>query len=149
MECRSLGEEKGNYATNSSVRQIKQKVTGESKSHSKSSESAGGKVALSVLAGAGVGVLAGMLLAPEKGEVFRKKVSESASKLGSQATKLYSDSLDKVSSWTGKGVETAKSEDLGPEVVGKVKKSPYTDSEKWDDQENKNMINTAKKTPGV
>lgn len=99
MDVRSLGERDSNY-TNSSVRQMKQKDS--SKGRSKSSESGGGMIT-GLLAGAGVGVLAGMLLAPKTGKDFRKQVTDSATKLGTQANGLFNSSRDKVSSWTGKG----------------------------------------------
>jgi gas vesicle protein len=94
MDVRSLGEKESNY-TNSSVRNTK---------YDKSSEKSGngGKIAASLLAGAGVGVLAGMLLAPKTGKDMRRQVSDSASKLGTQATNLYNTSRDKVGSWTNK-----------------------------------------------
>lgn len=98
MDVRSLGERESNY-TNSSVRNTNQ----EKNSGVKSSNSGSGKIAASLLAGAGVGVLAGMLLAPKTGKDMRKQVTESANKLGTQANNLYNTSRDKVESWTGKG----------------------------------------------
>ncbi|TPE43770.1 hypothetical protein FJM65_12940 [Pontibacter mangrovi] len=108
-------------------------------------KSSGGKVVAGLLAGAAAGVVAGMMLAPDKGTVTRKKVSEQASKLGDQVNKGYASTKDKVSDWTNK----MKSSNSGSQAEGKTHKSPYTDSKKWDDQENKNMTGTARNTPGV
>ncbi|WP_347159803.1 YtxH domain-containing protein [Pontibacter chitinilyticus] len=141
MECRTLGEERGNFS-NSSIRQIKQKSTDFSrsgnghKSH-KQNDSGTGKLAVGLLAGAGVGVLAGMLLAPDKGKVLRQQVVDSATKVGDQVK-------EKVSSLTGK-----KDSSTSTSSVGTVHKSPYTDPNKWEDQEVKNMTDTAKNTPGL
>ena len=153
MECRSLGESRSNYTTNSSsaVRQMKQKDT----SHKGSS---GGGLAVGLIAGAAVGALAGVLLAPEKGTVTRRKVADSATKLGDQVSKGYSASKEKASSWTDKltkknGMTNAhvnEAPDLPvTESTGRVattaggtaQKSPYTDTNKRSDQEVKNMIN--------
>ncbi|MBB6610874.1 YtxH domain-containing protein [Pontibacter sp. Tf4] len=62
----------------------------------------GGKVIAGVLAGAGVGILAGILLAPEKGKDLRKQVANSASRIGDRVTKSFGSTKDKVSSWTNK-----------------------------------------------
>lgn len=143
MECRSLGEHKSNYSTHESVRQIKQKGTEHKTGKAKSSS--GGQVVAGLIAGAAAGVIAGMMLAPDKGTVMRKKVSSQASKLGEQVNKGYSSTKGKVSDWTSK-VKGDKSDN---QMQGKVQKSPYTDPNKWDDQENKNMTNTARNTPGL
>lgn len=142
MECRSLGENKSNYSTQESVRQIRQHDT--EHNMNKNKKSSGGSMALGLLAGAAAGALAGVLLAPDKGTVTRKKVSDQASKLGDQVNKGYSTTKDKVSDWTSK----VKSSKLGSQL-GVKQKSPYTDPGKWDDQENRNMTNTARNTPGV
>lgn len=157
MECRSLGESRSNYTTNSSssVRQMKQKDTSNKKS---SGASGAGGLAVGLIAGAAVGALAGVLLAPEKGTVTRKKVADSATKLGDQVTKGYSASKEKATSWTDKltkknGMTDAhvnKAPDLpatdstgrmATPAQGNVQKSPYTDTNKHSDQEVKNMIN--------
>lgn len=104
MDVRSLGERESNY-TNSSVRDKKHK-----KSFSeKGGKSGSGKIAATLLAGAGVGVLAGMLLAPKTGKDLRKQVTDSANKLGTQASSFYNTSREKVNSWTGKGSKEASS----------------------------------------
>lgn len=103
MDVRSLGERGSNY-TNSSVRNKNRKNALKSKSNKGSSMSSGGNgiIAAGLIAGAGVGVLAGMLLAPKTGKDLRKQVTDSANKLGSQATDLYNTGMEKVNSWTGK-----------------------------------------------
>lgn len=140
MECRSLGENKSNYSTVESVRQIRQQNAGGSTMKSKK-KSSGGQIVAGLAVGAAAGVIAGMLFAPEKGEHMRRKVSKQASKLGDQVNKGYSSTKDKVSSWTNKSASG--------NAQGIKKPSPYTDSSKWDSQENKNMTNTARNTPGV
>jgi hypothetical protein len=50
-----------------------------------------------------------------------------------------------VSDWTSK-IKTSKP---GSQASGTVKKSPYTDTGKWDDQENRNMTDTARNSPTV
>ncbi|WP_266202800.1 YtxH domain-containing protein [Pontibacter kalidii] len=145
MECRSLGENKSNYSTHESVRQIRQHGIEHKAYKGKSSSGGGGALALGLLAGAAAGALAGVLLAPDKGTVMRRKVTDQASKLGSQVNKGYSSTRGKVSDWTSK-IKTGKSDS---QASGNVKKSPYTDPGKWDDQENRNMTDTARNSPTV
>lgn len=140
MECRSLGENKSTYNTNSSVRQMKQKDTS-----SRSKSSGGGKLAVGLIAGAAAGAIAGVLLAPEKGKVTRKKVADSASKLGDQVNKGYSATKSKVETWTGKKKETY----VNPNLSKNKQPSPYTDQNKWEDKELNDMVNDARKTPGL
>lgn len=148
MECRSLGENKSNYNNTSSVRQIRQHDTEPKR---KTSGSNSGKLAVGLLAGAAAGAIAGILLAPDKGTSTRKKVSDQASKLGGQVSKGYSSTKDKVSDWTGKlkSNKTDAHVNEAPDLPLTKRKSPYTDENKWDDQEVKNMTNTARNTPGV
>ena len=130
MDPRSLGESKTNY-TNSNVRQSSQSdwpvadhgSSPRDKTNYEHSERdalgyrvspkssakttmhkgvSGGRIAVGVLAGAGVGMLAGILLAPEKGKDLRKQVANSASRLGGKVTKSFNSTKEKVSSWTGK-----------------------------------------------
>ena len=115
MECRTLGESKGNF-TNSSVRQMKQRETPAHMEHESNSTT---KLAVGLLAGAGVGVLAGMLLAPEKGKDARKKVAESASKFGSQMSSSFSSTKEKLNSWTAARQDKTR-----------VHQSPYNDLNK-------------------
>ncbi|WP_299819304.1 YtxH domain-containing protein [uncultured Pontibacter sp.] len=152
MECRSLGEERSTFATNSSVRQMKQNDTTGKKMKSKKSSSGNGAVALGLLAGAAAGALAGVLLAPDKGTTTRKKVADSASKLGDQVSKGYTSTKSKVDSWTGKKKEPYINPNLSKNQqaqTGNVQSSPYTDKAKWDDDEVNRMINDSRKTPGL
>lgn len=161
MECRSLGESRSNYTTNSasSVRQMKQKDTSNKKG------SGGGGLAVGLLAGAAVGAIAGVLLAPEKGAVTRKKVADSATKLGDQVSKGYSAGKEKAGALTDKisnksGMTNAhvnKAPDLpatestgrmATTAGGTVHKSPYTDTDKHSDQDVKNMINDPRNPSG-
>ena len=75
-----------------------------------------GKILLAVLAGAGAGIIAGILLAPEKGTATRENWKGAASKysgqLGEQATKLGSDLEAKFKEYAG------KLEDLGVTLPG-------------------------------
>lgn len=70
-----------------------------------------GKILLAALAGAGAGIIAGMLLAPDKGTATRENWKGMASKysgsLGEQASKLGSDLEAKFKEYAG------KLEDLG------------------------------------
>jgi gas vesicle protein len=77
--------------------------TGKSVSHtSKRKGVSGGQVVAGVLAGASVGVLAGILLAPEKGKDLRKQVRNSATTLSNKVSKSFSNTKGKVTSWTSK-----------------------------------------------
>ncbi|MCC9138063.1 YtxH domain-containing protein [Pontibacter silvestris] len=145
LECRSLGEDKGNYTT-SSVKQIRQKDTSAAKAerNDSSNGSGAGKLAAGLIAGAGVGILAGILLAPEKGKDVRKRVTESASKITDQLTKGYNAGMEKANSLMGK-----KDGNKSEETRGKVQKSPYTDTNKHDDARVDAMIEDAGKQPGV
>lgn len=91
----------------------------------------GGKIAAGVIAGASVGVLAGILLAPEKGRDLRKQVKNSASRLGDKVTKSFNSTKDKVTSWTSKSNSSH----------GYVQPSPYTDPTKHSHAEVNSMIN--------
>ena len=75
-----------------------------------------GKVLLAALAGAGAGIIAGMLLAPDKGTATRENWKGAASKysgqLGEQASKLGSDLEAKFKEYAG------KLEDLGVALPG-------------------------------
>ncbi|MHA6247083.1 YtxH domain-containing protein [Pontibacter sp. CAU 1760] len=123
-------------------------------------------MAIGLVAGAAVGALAGVLLAPDKGNVTRKKVADSATKLGDKVNKSYASGKEKASAWTDKLTKkdgttnayvnkapnlsaTDSSGKPATTAAGTWKKSPYTDPDKWDDQEVKNMTNTARNTPGV
>lgn len=124
MDVRSLGEKESNY-TNSSVRQMKQKNTKDDKGSGNNS----GVIAAGLLAGAGVGVLAGMLLAPKTGKDLRKQVTDSANKLSTQASGLYNTSREKVTSWTGKARRSSSSS------YGKSKSDTTTNTNSAPDRE--------------
>jgi gas vesicle protein len=122
MENTSLGESKGTYSnTNSSIRQMKEKragseteqdikrdrmgyrIQGEGTSGSSmagKNDGGAAKVAVGLLAGAGVGVLAGILLAPSKGQVTRRKVSDSAAWVGRGITDVVNSGRQRVGTWT-------------------------------------------------
>lgn len=135
IESRSLGENKGNYNTNASIRQMRQSELPYESTHNtgsnygttsnyRSSEGdalgynthrssgtdryssnkgvSAGKIVAGVLAGASVGVLAGILLAPEKGRDLRKQVKNSATRWGGKVTEGFNSTKDKVSSWSNK-----------------------------------------------
>lgn len=74
-------------------------------------ENNSGKILLAALAGAGAGIIAGMLLAPDKGTATRENWKGMAAKysgsLGEQATKLGTDLEAKFKEYAG------KLEDLG------------------------------------
>lgn len=122
MECRSLGESKTNY-TNANIRQMRQtdtpvtsygsltqpKSTYQTHTTKEQKGISGGKIAAGVIAGASVGVLAGILLAPEKGKDLRKQVANSASRIGYKVSKSFNSTKDKVSNWTSKGNTTTGS----------------------------------------
>ena len=75
-----------------------------------------GKILLAALAGAGAGIIAGMLLAPDKGSATRENWKGIATKysgqLGEQATKLGSDLETKFKEYAG------KLEDMGVTLPG-------------------------------
>ncbi|MHC2993068.1 hypothetical protein OB13_16340 [Pontibacter sp. HJ8] len=114
LDYSSLGEAKSNYSsnkgnysstkgmdssTNSSVRQIKDKLTS---TGSRQESGSAGTIALGLLAGAGMGVLAGILIAPDKGKTTRRRVADSASWVGRGITEAFG-SKSKMGSWVGKG----------------------------------------------
>ncbi|WP_242927742.1 YtxH domain-containing protein [Pontibacter vulgaris] len=88
------GYRKESGSTYSSVGQVTQgrKAVG---------DSGAGKVAIGLLAGAGVGVLAGILLAPDKGRITRRRVADSAAWVGRGITDVVTSGKEKVGSWTG------------------------------------------------
>ncbi|QCR24608.1 YtxH domain-containing protein [Pontibacter sp. SGAir0037] len=65
-----------------------------------------GTLVASVLAGAGVGALAAVLLAPEKGKVLRTQIANSAGEAGDlvtqQMTKVMDTCKSTMNTWTGK-----------------------------------------------
>jgi len=75
-----------------------------------------GKILLAALAGAGAGIIAGMLLAPDKGSATRENWKGAATRysgqLGEQASKIGSDLEAKFKEYAG------KLEDLGVTLPG-------------------------------
>ena len=90
-----------------------------------------GKILLAALAGAGAGIIAGMLLAPDKGAATRENWKGVASKysgqLGEQASKLGTDLEAKFKEYAG------KLEDLGLTGAGSSLKIKGN----WDDVKGK------------
>lgn len=90
-----------------------------------------GKILLAALAGAGAGIIAGMLLAPDKGTATRENWKGVASKysgqLGEQANKLGVDLEAKFKEYAG------KLEDLGVTLPGASLKMKGN----WDDAKGK------------
>jgi gas vesicle protein len=67
-----------------------------------------GKVILSLLAGATIGAVAGLLLAPETGDETRSGLKKSASKFGKDLDKLFKDGLSRFNSLTDQSKGSAK-----------------------------------------
>lgn len=90
-----------------------------------------GKILLAVLAGAGAGIIAGMLLAPDKGSATRESWKGVASKysgqLGEQASKLSADLETKFKGYV------EKLEDMGITGAGSSLKMKGN----WDDAKGK------------
>lgn len=59
-----------------------------------------GKVILSLLAGATVGAVAGLLLAPETGDETRSGLKKSASRFGDDLSKLFKQGKERLASLT-------------------------------------------------
>ncbi len=104
-----MGESKGTYSntrgassyssssssTNSSVRKMKDKLMGSSPMRMSGSTAS---VAMGLLAGAGVGVLAGILMAPDKGTTTRRRVADSASWVGRGITEALGSNKKRMGS---------------------------------------------------
>ena len=69
-----------------------------------------GKVIFSLIAGATAGIVAGLLLAPETGDDARSNLRRSASKWGSDLSKLLKDTLAKT-----QGAAATAAESPGPD----------------------------------
>lgn len=110
LDYRSLGESKGTFssasksshnATNSSIREKKEEKKHRRDKSSMASSGATG-IAMGILAGAGVGVLAGILMAPDKGSTTRRRLSDSAAWVGRGITETLHNSKGKMNSWIGR-----------------------------------------------
>ncbi|MBX0332799.1 YtxH domain-containing protein [Pontibacter sp. HSC-14F20] len=109
-----VGKESGGNKTHSSVRepmhqpQMQQRTVyssgnrkaSSSDSHGESSGTLG--VAMGLLAGAGVGVLAGILMAPDSGRITRRRLSDSAAWVGRGINEKLGVGKTKIDSWVGK-----------------------------------------------
>lgn len=67
-----------------------------------------GKVIFSLLAGATIGAVAGLLLAPETGDETRSGLKKSANKLGKDLDKLFKDGLSRFNSLTSQSATSPK-----------------------------------------
>ncbi len=65
------------------------------------------KVLLSILSAAAAGVVAGLLLAPEKGTDLRKKVGKTAGDWASHLTDLFANAKGEIDDVKGKAGEAA------------------------------------------
>lgn len=101
--------------TNSSIRGRNRKpISGSSSARSSKNRSSqkgssgASTVAFGLLAGAGVGVLAGILMAPDSGKTTRRRLSDSAAWVGRGITEKFQNSKGKVDSWIGKAEDNMK-----------------------------------------
>jgi gas vesicle protein len=127
LDYSSLGESKGTYSntskaqqgyaapretgytTNSSIREMKKgPQTDWSSSYSSNKGSGATGIAMGLLAGAGVGVLAAILMAPDKGRTTRRRLSDSAAWVGRGITEKFQNNKGKIDSWIGKAEDTIK-----------------------------------------
>lgn len=108
-----VGREVSGNVTHSSVREQQsqrsmQKGTSTRRySSSSASESSGTLgVAMGLLAGASVGVLAGILMAPDSGRITRRRLSDSAAWVGRGINEKLQGGKGKGNTWIGKAEET-------------------------------------------
>ena len=115
-----VGKESSEGATHSSVREPKHQPQAQQRtvyssgsrkatsagSHSESSGALG--VAMGLLAGAGVGVLAGILMAPDSGRITRRRLSDSAAWVGRGINEKLGTGKVKTESWISKAEEGLK-----------------------------------------
>jgi gas vesicle protein len=87
-----------------------------------------GKVLLSLIAGVAAGALLGILFAPEKGSVTRKKISKKAEKYGDELKEKFNEFVDDISE---------KFEEVKEEV------SDFTDQKKTKSESTKKDVKTA------
>lgn len=76
------------------------------------------KTVLGFVAGAAVGALAGILLAPDKGSNTRKKISGKAEDISDSLKSSFDDFIDKLKAAYSKGKDEA--DDLGDIAIEKV-----------------------------
>ncbi len=109
-----VGRETSGNVTHSSVREPKHQPnmqqrtayssgsrrSSSSSSHEESSGTLG--VAMGLLAGASVGVLAGILMAPDSGRITRRRLSDSAAWVGRGINEKLGAGKTKIDSWVGK-----------------------------------------------
>ena len=67
-----------------------------------------GKVIAGFLIGAAVGAVAGLLLAPEKGSVTRKKIADKASETGNSVKETLSEKLDDLKEFVASKLDKVK-----------------------------------------
>jgi gas vesicle protein len=103
-----VGRETSGNVTHSSVRETKQSPvqqrtvysSGGSRTSTAHEESGGTLgVAMGLLAGASVGVLAGILMAPDSGRITRRRLSDSAAWVGRGINEKFSFGKGKVDTW--------------------------------------------------
>lgn len=87
-----------------------------------------GKVLLGLIAGVAAGALLGILFAPEKGSVTRKKISKKAEKYGDDLKEKFNEFVDDIS---------AKFEEVKEEV------SDFAEQEKSRSESTKKDVKTA------
>lgn len=68
-----------------------------------------GKIIAGFLVGAAVGAIAGILLAPDKGSVTRKKISDKASEAGGAVKDKLSDKLEDLKEYVASKLDKVKS----------------------------------------
>jgi uncharacterized protein YjbJ (UPF0337 family) len=90
-----------------------------------------GKILLAALAGAGAGIIAGLLMAPDKGKATREKISGAATKYSGQFGEQFSKYTEDLDAKFKGYVE--KLEDLGIGGAGSSLKLKGT----WDDAKGK------------
>ncbi|WP_299702827.1 YtxH domain-containing protein [uncultured Pontibacter sp.] len=113
-----VGKETSGNVTHSSVRESKhqpqtqQRTVYSSGSRKASSSSSYGEssgtlgVAMGLLAGASVGVLAGILMAPDSGRITRRRLSDSAAWVGRGINEKLQGGKDKSGSWVKEAKES-------------------------------------------
>lgn len=115
MDCRTV-ENARNTKTNASIGGLASGSTASGAYTASEEHNGNGKLAVGLLAGAGVGILAGMLFAPERGKVLRTQVVNSATTLGNQVTNQVTKGVDyckeTVNSWTGKSKSKSSDADV-------------------------------------